>query len=212
MLDKIKSLRERAGRNMKSLDAEKFELGLAQKKIATAMEDLIERRVGESQPALVKDFRAARQQLAKIYNVEDALGPNGNVSAAVLARQLNRGVPLSGGLRSVAEVYQEFPKIMRYVDDLGGHSPFSALDYLIGGVSALAHPGAIAMVAARPVSRAIVGSKPYQSAAIKPRVPQPSIASRAARRVAQSSPNTLAGLAGGVALTESQPAQGQVWP
>src|SRR4029077_10322061 len=94
MLEKVKSLRERAGRNMKAPDAEKFELGLAQKKIATAMENLIERQVAAKDPTLIKDFRAAREQLAKIYNAEDAMGPSGNIAAAVLARQLKRGVPL----------------------------------------------------------------------------------------------------------------------
>jgi hypothetical protein len=186
MLEKIKSLRGRASRNMQSPDAEKFELGLAQKKIATAMENLIERQVPDK--SLVSDFRAARVKLAKIYNVEDALGPNGNVSAAVLARQLKRGVPLSGGLKTVAETYQEFPKVMRYVDNLGGHAPFSALDYLVGGVEAVAHPAGAARVvgalAARPLARGIIKSEAYQRRGIKPREVKPSLGTRIARRVA----------------------------
>jgi hypothetical protein len=185
MLEKIKSLRERASQNMKG-DADKFELGLAQKKIATAMENLIERQVKD--PALIKDFRAARQQLAKIYNVEDALGPSGNLSAAVLARQLKRGVPLSGGLKTLAESYTEFPRVMRSVDALGGHAPFSALDYLVGGVEAVAAPhkatAIVGALAARPLARGIIKSRAYQRAAIKPREPKPSLTTRAARRIA----------------------------
>ncbi len=186
MLEKIKSLRGRASRNMKSPDAEKFELGVAQKKIATAMENLIERQVSDK--SLVSDFRNARTNLAKIYNVEDALGPNGNISAAVLARQLDRGVPLSGNLRQIAEVYKEFPKVLRSVDGLGGHAPFSALDYLVGGVEAAANPASAARVvgalAGRPLARGVITSKAYQRAAIKPRTPKPSVAARAARRIA----------------------------
>jgi hypothetical protein len=190
MLEKIKSLRDRASRNMKSPDAEKFELGLAQKKIATAMEDLIERQVQDK--SLIANFRKARMDLAKIYNVEDALGPNGNISAAVLARQLKRGVPLSGGLKTIAETYQEFPKVLRYTDSLGGHAPFSALDYLVGGVEAAARPEKAAAVvgalAGRPIARGIIKSEAYQKAAIKPRTPQVSAVGKVARRIAGPKP------------------------
>lgn len=193
MLSKIKSLRDRASRNMQSPDAEKFELGLAQKKIATAMENLIDRQVADK--SLIADFRKARTQLAKIYNAEDALGPNGNYSAAVLARMQKRGVPLSGGLKTIAETYQEFPKVMRYVDNLGGHAPFSALDYLVGGVEAVAHPAATARIvgalAGRPLARGIIRSKPYQKAAIKPRETRPTLTTRAARRIAGPTLNSL---------------------
>lgn len=194
-LEKIKSLRDRASRNMKSPDAEKFELGLAQKKIATAMENQIERQFSATNPDLIKNFRASRQQLAKIYNVEDALSPNGNLSAAVLARQLKRGVPLSGGLKTIAETYQEFPKVMRYVDNLGGHAPFSALDYLVGGVEAAANPAATAKIvgalAGRPIARGIIKSEAYQRRAIKARETTPSTVSKAARRLAGPRPATL---------------------
>jgi hypothetical protein len=186
MLEKIKSLRNRASRNMQAPDAEKFELGLAQKKIATAMESLIERNVPDQ--GLIRDFRQARVNLAKIYNVEDALSPNGNVSAAVLARQLKRGVPLSGGLKTIAQTYQEFPKVMRYVDSLGGHAPFSALDYLVGGVEAAAMPHKAAAIvgalALRPLARAAIKSETYQKAAIKPREVKPGLTTRVARRIA----------------------------
>jgi hypothetical protein len=166
-LEKIKSLRTRAGKNMSSLDNDTFELGLAQKKIATAMENQIERSTETSNPGLVKEFRAARVQLAKIYNVEEALSPSGHISAAILARQLKRGVPLSDELKGIAENYIEFPKNMRHPDAIAGtHTPFSALDYLVGGVEAVAMPhkaGAIVgALAARPIARKAITSKAYQ--------------------------------------------------
>lgn len=188
MLEKVKSLRQRAGKNMQSADAETFELGIAQKKIATALENQIDRHVAVTDPGLIGDFRASRQRLAKIYNVEDALGPNGNLSAAVLKRQYDRGVPLSGGLKSIAESYAEFPKVMRYVDNLGGHAPFSALDYLVGGVEAVANPSSVARLAGtlalRPIARAAIGTDLYQRSAIKPRPAQPGPIGRTARRIA----------------------------
>ena len=204
MLEKIKSLRAKASKNMQAPDAEKFELGLAQKKIATALENQIERQLSDYtsrhiqgyDPQLIEDFRKSRVNLAKIYNVEDALGPNGNVSAAVLARQLKRGVPLSGGLKDIAELYQEFPKVMRYVDNLGGHAPFSALDYLVGGVEGIANPGKAAAIAGalagRPVARGIIGSRAYQKSGIKAQPVKPSVVSRAARKIA--GPSTLGDL------------------
>lgn len=190
MLDRIKSLRQRAGRNMASLSNDDFELGLAQKKIATAMENQIERSVATTDPTLIQEFRAARQKLAKIYNVEEALGPSGNVTAAVLSRQLKRGVPLSDGLKAIAETYQEFPKVMRSVEGLGGHAPLSALDYLVGGVAAVADPGAagriVGAMVGRPVARGIISSKAYQSVAIKPRAPKSGLLTRAARGIADA--------------------------
>lgn len=175
MLKKIQKLRERAGRNMSSQSADDFELGIAQKKIATAMENQLDRHLQATDPSLITDFRAARVKLAKIYNVEEALSPNGNISAAVLARQLKRGVPLTDGLKTIAETYQEFPKVMRYVDNLGGHAPFSALDYLVGGVTAFTHPhralAVVGALAGRPVARSIIKSEAYQKRGIKPRGP-----------------------------------------
>lgn len=188
MLEKVKSLRQRAGKNMQSADAETFELGIAQKKIATALENQIDRHVSVTEPGLIGEFRSSRQKLAKIYNVEDALGPNGNLSAAVLKRQYDRGVPLSGGLKSIAESYAEFPKVMRYVDNLGGHAPFSALDYLVGGVEAVANPssaaGLVGALALRPIARGAIGTEIYQKSAIKPRLRQPGPIARTARRIA----------------------------
>jgi len=166
-LEKIKSLRQRAGKNMSSLDNDTFELGLAQKKIATAMENQIERATATSNPALVSQFRQARTQLAKIYNVEEALSPSGHVSAAVLARQLKRDVPLSGELKAIAQNFMEFPKNMRHPDSMGGtNTPFSALDYLVGGVEAALNPhkaGAVlGALALRPAARKAITSNAYQ--------------------------------------------------
>lgn len=201
MLDKIRSLRERASRNMRAPDPDHFELGLAQRRIATAMENQIDRQlqadtlgggVRAADPNLINEFRNARRRLAQIYNVEAALSPHGNISAAALARQLRRDVPLSGGLRAIAESYQEFPRVMRYVDNLGGHAPFSALDYLVGGVEAAANPASTAKVvgalAGRPIARGIITSEAYQRAAVRPRAVRPSMVSRMARRIAGERP------------------------
>lgn len=189
LLAKVKKLRERASKNMRG-EADAFELGVAQKKIATSMEDLLDRHVESTQPGLIKDFRDARQRLAKIYNIEDALTPNGNISPAVLARQLKRNVPLTGGLKDIAEAYQMNKRAMRTVDDLGGKGEFSRLDVLVGGAEMLVHPAKAGLIAAglgaRPLARAIITSKPYQRAAIGSKAAQPGLISREARKIANS--------------------------
>ena len=186
VLEKIKGLRERASRNMKALDGDTFELGIAQKKIATAMENQLERQLRATDPKLIADFRNARTQLAKLYSIEDAVSPSGNVSAAVLARQLKRGVPLSGNLKAIAQAYQEFPKVMRTPESMGGHGPFSALDYLVGGVAGIGtgHVGGAAAIAARPAARGLVASEFYQKRGIKPAEVKPSRTARLARKIA----------------------------
>ena len=197
MLDRIKALRQSASKNMKALTDKDFELGLAQKKIATALENQMDRHVATSDPSLIADLRKARTQLAKIYSIEDALTPNGNVSPAVLARQLKRGVPLSGGLKDIAEAFQMNKRAMRTVDDLGGKGEFSRLDLLVGGAEMLAHPEKAGIIAAamgaRPIARAAITSGAYQSRAIGPRIAKPGLVTRAARNIAEAgkAPQTL---------------------
>lgn len=189
ILSKVKKLRERASANMRG-DADKFELGIAQKKIATAMEDQLERHLEQTNPTLIQQFRDARKQFAKIYSVEDALTPNGNISPAVLARQLKRGVPLDGGLLEIAEAYLMDKRSHRTVDDLGGKGEFSRIDMLVGGAEMIAHPGKagiiIGTMLGRPIARAAITSKGYQAKNIGPTLAQPSLASRAARKITQA--------------------------
>jgi len=188
LVTKVKVLREAARKNMgPTADAETFERGRVQRAIATAMEDAIERQVGDK--GLVSEFRAARQQLAKLYNVKSAVSKAGNLDASKLARQLKRGAPLSGNLRAIAEAYEAFPKALRNVEKLGGHAPLSTVDYLIGGAASIANPAHAAAFAtgalARPAARALIGSKAFQRAVIRaPKTPRPGAIARGARRIA----------------------------
>jgi hypothetical protein len=183
-------------------DAEKFELGIAQKKIATALEDQLDRHLETTNPALIQQFRNARQQFAKIYSVEDALTPNGNISPAVLARQLKRGVPLSAGLKDIAEAYLMDKRAHRTVDDLGGKGEFSRLDLLVGGAEMIAHPERAGIIAAalgaRPLARAAITSPMYQARAIGPTLAEPGIMGKAARGVTNLSKGVQSPTLGGV--------------
>jgi hypothetical protein len=65
-------------------------------------------------PELTQALRTARVQIAKIHEVEKALNlGTGNVDASVLGRALDKGAPLSGDLKTIAQFQQAFPQFMR---------------------------------------------------------------------------------------------------
>lgn len=129
-------------------------------------------------PTLVARFRAARQSLAKIHSVEDALkaGKGQAVSAANLGKQLRNGAPLSGNLRTIAESAENFPRAFQDLDKIRNSGPLSMLPTYGGGLLTAAHPAAWPALAGAvlgpPTLRALLGSEFYQRAAFDPRVPQ----------------------------------------
>ena len=152
----IKKLRFDASKNFKAFDdPAKAALADAQKSAANAIEGLVERNLAQSgQAGLVDSFRAARQLIAKTYDVESAL-VGGNVSAPVLARLSAKG-PMTGELGTVAKFATEFPKAAQLLKE--APNAISPLD--VGLAFATGNP---AMLAARPAARAAILSKPYQS-------------------------------------------------
>ena len=123
---------------------------------------------------LIDRYRAARTQLAKINNVEQALkaGKGQAVSALNLAKQLDRGAPLTGDLRRVAEAAQHFPRALQDLAKIRDAGPFSNLDFKLEGglgiLKPLAALKALPVLAAQPVLRGILGSDLYQNAAFGP--------------------------------------------
>lgn len=79
-------------------------LGKALKGASAAIEDEIEAHlVAQGNSRGLKDFREARQVMAKTFSIEKALNDTtGNVSATKLGKQLDKGAPLSGGLKKIA--------------------------------------------------------------------------------------------------------------
>ena len=125
----IKQLRDKADVSFRAGDKS---VGNAYKSAANAFEGVLERNLARtgSQGAL-EAFKAARQQIAKTYSVEDAL-VGSDVSAARLAAQLNKKKPLSGDLERIARFAQEFPKVNRTPQQIGGVPAFSPLDLFTG--------------------------------------------------------------------------------
>jgi hypothetical protein len=166
-LTKIQSLRDSASAAYNSGDAQG---GAAYKQLAKALEDQLDRVAGAKAAAgevpanLVQDFRAARQTQAIAHSTEDALNDStGHVSAAMLAKMLANGDPLSGNLRDIAQFGASFPKAVQLPEKIG--SSISHLDAYGGlGIGALAEhatgsPWGLAAAAALPAARA--GAKAF---------------------------------------------------
>lgn len=164
-VSKVRQLRADAVKNIKAINQpEQNALGYAQKGIADAIENQLERHLqGQGNGILFSAFRNARVQLAKIHSVEDALQGT-NVSARSLAKQLDRGVPLSGNLKTIAEAASSFDRSFQDISKLRDSGPFGVLDLGYGAAAGLAHPAALSAVLARPLARAALASRPYQKA------------------------------------------------
>lgn len=111
----LRKLRETATKNIKAQEAERNDLGLAQRDAAAALENAILRhlrRIGRED--LAEQFGQARTTIAKAHDVEAATDfASGNVDAAKLARMLSRGDPLSGELELIARMGSAFPQATR---------------------------------------------------------------------------------------------------
>lgn len=144
--------------------------GKAYKQAAQALEDAIdEHLVKINAPAdLLNGYREARKTIAKTYTVEKALNSQtGNVNAQKLAANLVKGRPLSGELKTIAEVGQAFPKATQALKE--APKQVSPLDVFAGAGAALtgSNPALLGSIAARPVVRSALLSGPVQRAAIK---------------------------------------------
>jgi hypothetical protein len=162
----IRKLRDDATNNLSSDKPGQVELGVAQRKIAVALEDLIEENVMKSKTPqgklLMQKMRDARTKIAKSYDVEASLDKTTRkLSGAKLSGLKTSGKPLSGNLETLAEVSGEFPK---------STAPEGAEEFFTHKVSpwAAEHPKVIAgNVLSRSLNK-IKESKPYQAALVDP--------------------------------------------
>lgn len=171
-IESIKRLRYEGSGNKSAADPVKRALGSAQMKIAGALEDVIDRNLAATGAQdLLTNYRAARQTLAKVYDVEKALNPtSGNVDAKKLAALLKKGRPLTGELRTIAEFGSNFPKAAQTLEGMGSLPQSSPLDWTAAtGLSlATSNPLMMAGVAARPLARAATLSPMVQNRLASP--------------------------------------------
>lgn len=118
------------------------------------------------QPELVQKMRDARALIAKTHNIEDALSEGGNIDA----RRLGKSEYLSGGLRLIGDVADQFPKAVQLPEkfgspNVGAGKAFASALMGTGGGAALG-PAGIAAAAvpfiAPPAARSIMFSNAMQ--------------------------------------------------
>lgn len=150
-------------------------LGKASKQAADALEDMLERHLtAAGNPDALKAFREARTLIAKTYSVQNGLNSQtGNVSAQALAKQLQKGKPLSGDLRTIAETADAFPKATQALKE--APKAVSPLDFAVATTTGVAtgNPLAALMLGARPVARNALLSRLVQSGALQQGTPVP---------------------------------------
>lgn len=145
--------------------------GKAYKKAANALEQAIDDHLVaiKAPEDLLKNYRTARQTIAKTYSVQKALNPQtGSIDALKLASELGRGKPLSGEMRQVAEFAQAFPKAAQALKE--APKAVSPLDMAVAGTGAIStgNPLTLAMLGARPAARSLLLSSPVQKSAMNP--------------------------------------------
>jgi len=115
VVESVKELRQQATFNQtppaggKQANPKKMNLGKAQRQIADALDDLLERNAtAMGQPEVATRYRQARKDLAKINSVQQATVGR-KVQASELSKQMDRDVPLSEELGVVADAGEAFP-------------------------------------------------------------------------------------------------------
>jgi hypothetical protein len=112
-------------------------------------------------------FQQARQLFARIYDVRDATNrTTGDVNAAVLARMFNRGKPLTGQLKTIADTFNIAPKSMQVPSAIDA-ADFGPLDFFGAlGAAATGHPAVAGAIAGRPFVKYAPLSGAYQRALV----------------------------------------------
>jgi len=138
---------------------------------AERIENLFEKfSTSLNRPELVPQLRAAREKIAKTYDVDRALSQTGDVDPRILGNALDKGAPMTGPLRTVAEFQQASPRSM--IPDINTQTPpgVSPLDYAAGGIMSAAsgNYGMMGTVLGRPLARSLILSDPYQALMARP--------------------------------------------
>lgn len=181
IVDITKNLRDTATRTLKRSDApsESIDAAYAFKEAANMLEDLLEAHLRQTnRQGALERFRNARELYAKAHTVEDATNlTTGKVDPQALRRALERGEPLTGNLRRVAEAAAAMPSVVRRTEGLTTPEGMVLSDWAMGaGIPAAifsGQPGIAAGLAAgaaaRPAVRSMAAGERYQRLMAQPR-------------------------------------------
>lgn len=116
-----KDLRFKSKMNLKAFDdPEKRALGLAQRKAAGLVEDLIASNLETGGKAkLAARWEASRKLIAKVHDAESAITGRGDFDARVYGSLLDNGKPLSGGAAKVGKFARDFPNAVQLPEKFG---------------------------------------------------------------------------------------------
>jgi hypothetical protein len=167
LVNSIKRLRDRSKTNSSALaSSENKELGQAQKFAAQQLEALAERNLTNfNQPDVMKNFRQARQDIAKSYNIEKALNAaSGDVSAANLGTLAKQGKIVPAELQTLANAAATYPNAFQNVARIGSVPGISPVDVIPAAAAAVAtsNPSILATIFGRPLVREAITSPKYQ--------------------------------------------------
>lgn len=168
VVDKIRALRQDATKAYNSSDEVGGPaLGKALKDMAKALEDGLTEHLNSISAFLpngkstIKGFAAGRQKIAMANSIEDAMlkGVDNapNINALKLRDQLQRGVPLSGGLRDIAKQASAYPKTMS-IPVSGADNPITLPTLGMSGLMGSAGAGISAGAGAGPVGMGVGGT------------------------------------------------------
>ena len=167
LVESIKRLRDSAQTNSSPLaNARDKDLGRAQKFAAQQLEALAERNLTNfNQPDVMKNFKQARQDIAKSYTIEKALNATtGNVSGADLGTLARKGKIVPAELQTLANAAGAYPSAFQNVARIGSVPGFSPLDIGTAGIASAAsgNPALMVSAATRPTLRSVAVSPMYQ--------------------------------------------------
>ncbi len=167
LVEAVKQLRADSAAGFRSQDPATLALAKANGKMANALEGLMERSIATSQPQLLPALKAARQRIAKTYTIEKAL-KNENVDARILGKELDKGKPLSGLTKDVAEFGSRFKKAAD--PETPQPTGYRVTDTLLstGAAIGMQNPVYLLLAGVRPAVRSLILSKPYQAMLTKP--------------------------------------------
>lgn len=177
-VEQMKRLKKDSGSNLISQEPANRNLGEIQRFAVNQMEDLAERNLTNiyKQPDVVKNFKQAREDIAKSYTLQKSLNlATGDVSLAELGQRAKRGKIVPAELQVLADAAAAFPNSFQNVARIGSAPGPNLTDLAAGTVGAVStgNAGALGAVFGRPLGRNLITSPMYQRNLLPNTTPQP---------------------------------------
>jgi hypothetical protein len=110
----IGALRRRAAKRIQNDQVATEEAGFADRELAERLEEQMGKALeAAGEPQLLGEYQEARQQFAKIHDVETATRA-GQIDAHVAYKLKKRGVPLTGALKLTADAAEYAPNVTKH--------------------------------------------------------------------------------------------------